>query len=168
VHQPKAEEKTEHWGGSIVVSGQKERERSGRKVMNMKNKHIIVALLAGSVTLATSLKASGAADAVPPQVQLQASQDGQSVLEPGQAGMSVDPEAKSPLPKSADGVLLAKVIRLIEQHARGDIGATVENGLVTLKGTVANFSQKQELESRIKALSGVVGVNDDDLSATNE
>lgn len=77
-----------------------------------------------------------------------------------------------PLPMSADVGLLAKVTELIQQYAGpakgGDIDATVENGVVTLKGKVATVMQKRQLEDRIKELDGIVALMDDRLVATND
>jgi len=84
---------------------------------------------------------------------------------------TADPGA-NPLTKPADGDLLAKVTKLIDQQTGpaggGNVQVTVENGTVTLKGKVATASQKQDLETQIKSLGGVANVIDDQLSAPNE
>lgn len=75
-----------------------------------------------------------------------------------------------PLYRPADSDLLAKVDNLIHLFAGAGSGvkATVESGVVTLKGKVTTAGQKQELESRIRELSGVTGILDQELTATNE
>jgi hypothetical protein len=84
----------------------------------------------------------------------------------------VDQVGTIPQRKPADGDLSAKVNVLIDHYAGlaagGAVQSTVENGVVTLKGKVATAAQKQDLESQIKALSGVITVVDDQLSAPNE
>jgi hypothetical protein len=80
--------------------------------------------------------------------------------------------AKMPASALADGELLVRVNQVIAQYAGpaagGDVQATVEKGVVTLKGKVATGTQKQDLETRIKGLDGVVTLIDDQLVATNE
>jgi sporulation protein YlmC with PRC-barrel domain len=82
---------------------------------------------------------------------------------------SADTSARMPLSKPADAELLANVTKLVEQYAGpaagGDVQATVDNGAVTLKGRIATAAQKEDLENRIKALSGVWMLIDDQLLA---
>ncbi|MGA2658228.1 MAG: PRC-barrel domain-containing protein [Verrucomicrobiota bacterium] len=72
----------------------------------------------------------------------------------------------------ADGDLLVKINQLIEQYAGpaagGNVQAAVQKGVVTLTGKVSAATQKQDLETRIKGLDGVVTLIDDQLVATNE
>ena len=85
---------------------------------------------------------------------------------------TLDPAVKVAPLAPAEGDLSARVTKLINRQAgagtSGDVQATVENGVVTLKGKVATAAQKQDLETQIKALSGVAQVIDDQLSAPNE
>ena len=89
-----------------------------------------------------------------------------------QAAMIVQQPTPGLVSKRADNDLLTKVNRLIDEFvgsaSEGEVRATVENGVVTLEGTIRSAANKYELEARIKALSGVATVNDDRLSATNE
>lgn len=85
---------------------------------------------------------------------------------------AADLGAMMPLSNSTDADILAKVNELIGQDAGpatgSDVQAAVDKGVVTLTGKVASALQKQLLEPRIKSLSGVVALNDDQLVATNE
>ena len=69
----------------------------------------------------------------------------------------------------ADGDLLAQVNQIIVQFAAGGkVHAAVQKGVVTLVGKVPGPTQKQDLETRIKALNGVATLIDDHLAAAND
>jgi sporulation protein YlmC with PRC-barrel domain len=91
---------------------------------------------------------------------------------PGEKAPQTDAGSQAPLSKSSDSVLLTKITKLIGEHAGpgkgGDVQAAVENGIVTLKGKVSSVDQKEDLENSIKVINGVVSVNDEQLTATNE
>jgi sporulation protein YlmC with PRC-barrel domain len=71
---------------------------------------------------------------------------------------------------SADSLLQIQVNQIIGLYASpvtgSDVQAVVQGGVVTLKGRVAATFQKSAIESRIKDLSGVSALFDDQLSAT--
>jgi sporulation protein YlmC with PRC-barrel domain len=96
----------------------------------------------------------------------------QPAIGPQHQWPAADPEAKTLRSKVADGDLLAKVNQIIGQSANpaagGHVQATVEKGVVTLKGRVADAAQKLNLETRIKGLNGVRSLIDDQLSASIE
>ena len=81
-----------------------------------------------------------------------------------------DPGTKMPLAAMvADGDLLAQVNQVIIQFAAGGkVHAAVQKGVVTLVGKVPGPTQKQDLETRIKALNGVATLIDDHLAASND
>jgi len=86
---------------------------------------------------------------------------------------AADPVNKLLLPiMVSDGQLLAKVNEIIAQYASpatgGSVQAAVQEGVVTLAGKVPAATQKLDLETRIKALNGVVSLFDDQLVASNE
>lgn len=81
----------------------------------------------------------------------------------------------------ADRELLARVTRLVEQDAgpaasvyvrvageKGAVGIKVAKGVVTLSGSIATDAERQDLETRIRAFSGVMTLHDDQLIATKE
>ena len=87
--------------------------------------------------------------------------------------LAADPVNKLLLPAMVgDGELLAKVNQIIAQYASpatgGNVQAAVQQGVVSLSGKVPAATQKLDLETRIKALNGVVSLFDDQLVASNE
>jgi BON domain/PRC-barrel domain len=79
---------------------------------------------------------------------------------------------KDPGAKPADSELTAQVSKLIEQSlgaaARKDIQVTVEKGVVTLNGKVADGEGRQTLDALIKALTGVNRLDDQLTVSTRE
>lgn len=72
------------------------------------------------------------------------------------------PEEKN-LARPTDDDLTAKVNGLVRQDVGQDadnIQVSIQNGVVTLKGKVASATQKQALETKIKALPGVTRIED--------
>jgi osmotically-inducible protein OsmY/sporulation protein YlmC with PRC-barrel domain len=73
------------------------------------------------------------------------------------------PEEKNLVTKPTDEDLMTKVTGLVRADVGQDadnIQVTIKDGVVTLKGKVASASQKQALETRIKALPGVTRIED--------
>jgi osmotically-inducible protein OsmY len=73
------------------------------------------------------------------------------------------PEEKNLVTKPTDEDLTATVNGLVREDVGQDadnIQVSIKDGVVTLKGKVTNASQKQALESRIKALPGVTRIGD--------
>jgi hypothetical protein len=80
------------------------------------------------------------------------------------------PEEKILVTKPTDEDLMATVNGLVREDVGQDadnIQVSIKDGVVTLKGKVANASQKQALESRIKALPGVTRI-EDNLEASKD
>jgi sporulation protein YlmC with PRC-barrel domain len=75
-----------------------------------------------------------------------------------------DPKANEALAKPDDAALMKQINKLIAdalgKTTPDQVKVTVEQGVVTLKGNVADKVQKQNLETRIKALTGVQRVDD--------
>jgi hypothetical protein len=73
--------------------------------------------------------------------------------------------------KPADSEITTKVNKVIDNHlgasARQNIQVTVANGVVTLKGKVANAQDQRMLDETLKSLKGVDRV-DDQLSLSTE
>jgi osmotically-inducible protein OsmY len=86
----------------------------------------------------------------------------------GAAGLMDQPPAANPgatnvVTALTDDYIMKKVNEVIHQDVgtgANDIQVTIKNGVVTLRGKVANEAQKQALEKQIKALAGVDRVED--------
>jgi len=80
-------------------------------------------------------------------------------------------QALKNLSNKPDHEIKSQVNKILEQKLgttdKHDVKVQVENGVVTLKGTVANAQSKRDLEEQIKALPGVSQV-DDQITATNQ
>ena len=73
------------------------------------------------------------------------------------------PEQQNLVTKPTDEELMTKVTGMVRADVGQDadnIQVTIKDGVVTLKGKVASASQKQALETRIKALPGVTRIED--------